>query len=397
MRILFAADVPPDPHSGAAGTELQTIAGLRALGHDVDEIWADSLPRRIRHGNLHYLLELPWAYRRAIRARWRSGHYDVIHANQGHAFLAAQDHLQQQRPGIFVVRSHGLDDHMDRTLRPWSPRLGVKRRSRAKEVPGRVLDTLLHRHVKLAARYAAGFIVSSSLDREFLIREHGMTAERVACIPQAPSDVFVAAAAPVMTPERLKRILYVAGFGYFKGPHAVAAAVNVLLRDRPQATFTWLCRESEQAGASALLSPHARSRTSFAAWTTQDRLAEIYDAHGVFLYPPLFDGFGKVFLEAMARGLVVVATRTGGMLDLIEDGRSGLHVGFHDPEAIVRSVHGLWRDEQLASAISAAAAVEARRYSWQRVARETAGFYEQLLAWQACNGGKSHVPAALPA
>jgi len=53
MRILFMADVPRDPSSGAAGTEVRTIEALRQLGHTVDEVWAPDLGRRIAHGNLH--------------------------------------------------------------------------------------------------------------------------------------------------------------------------------------------------------------------------------------------------------------------------------------------------------------------------------------------------------
>lgn len=380
MKILFAADVPPDPNSGAAGTELQTILGLRALGHEVDEIWADALPRRIRHGNLHYLLELPRAYRSVIRRRWMTHRYDILHVNQGHAFLAARDHLRSGRPGAFVVRSHGLDDHMERVLRPWRRRLGIRSRHSAMELPGRVLDTLLDRHMRLATRYADGFIVSSSLDRDYLIRAHGMDPDRVAAIPQAPAEAFCRSPAPGMTEERLSKLLYVAGFGYFKGPHAVAGAVNRLLATRPEASFTWLCREAEHAASAQLLSSAARARTRFLGWTTQERLVEIYDEHGIFLYPPLFDGFGKVFLEAMARGLCVVATRTGGMRDLIQDGISGLQVDFNDPEGIVDRVRRLWDAPDLARSVSARASALACEFSWSRVARETAGFYEHLLA-----------------
>ena len=68
MKILFMADVPPDPDSGAAGTELRTIAALRQLGHEVHAVWNHDMRRRIRHGNLHYALELPLEYRAAIKS-----------------------------------------------------------------------------------------------------------------------------------------------------------------------------------------------------------------------------------------------------------------------------------------------------------------------------------------
>src|SRR6478672_4888125 len=81
MRILMMADVPRDPNAGAAGTEVRTADALRALGHEVDEVWAPQLGRRIAHGNLHYLIELPRAYRREMRRAAAAKQYDVFHVN----------------------------------------------------------------------------------------------------------------------------------------------------------------------------------------------------------------------------------------------------------------------------------------------------------------------------
>ena len=93
MRILVGAAVPSNPNSGAAGTVFHINKTLRELGHEVDEIWAPDIKRKIQHGNLHYLLELPCAYRNAVRERTETRQYDVIQLSQPHAFLAAKDHL----------------------------------------------------------------------------------------------------------------------------------------------------------------------------------------------------------------------------------------------------------------------------------------------------------------
>jgi glycosyltransferase involved in cell wall biosynthesis len=381
LRILFAADVPPDMNSGAAGTELQTIRGLRRLGHEVDEIWAGDMPRRVKHGNLHYLLELPRAYRDAIRRKWAARAYDVVHVNQGHAYLAAQDHLRLNRPGVFVCRSHGLDDHMERVLKPWRERLHIQNRSLLKSAPGKLIDRLLDRHVSLAAKYASGFIVSSSLDRDFLIAEHGLCPERAACIHQAPADIFAASPVQSFSPARLKNILYVAGYGYVKGPHTVAAVANDLLVKHPDANFTWVCGESNHQDVTRLLSPEARARTRLVGWGSQEALLKLYDCSGIFIYPPLFDGFGKVFLEAMTRGLCVITTRTGGMRDIIRHGENGFHVDFDDAASIVRSIQYLWANHSKAEEVGRSAHEGARLHSWDRVAMETAGFYYKLLSF----------------
>src|ERR1044071_5406189 len=118
MRILVMADVPPDPNSGAAGTEFQTIQALRSLGHEVDAVWRDNLPRRINHGNLHYLLELPGAYRKAMRDELKRKPYDVVHVNQPHGYLAAKD-LRPSRSAVFIHRSHGFESRVEADLKPW--------------------------------------------------------------------------------------------------------------------------------------------------------------------------------------------------------------------------------------------------------------------------------------
>ena len=379
MKILFAADVPRDPNSGAAGTEYQTIQALRKLGHEVDEIWAADLPHRIKHGNLHYLLELPKGYRDAIRERWLSKSYDVIHVNQGHSYLAALDHKRQERRGIFVVRSHGLDDHAENVLKSWRKRLGIRNRALLKYFPGRIIDIMLDRHMKLATRYAAGFIVSSSLDRQFLLERHGMPPERVACIPQAPPDFFRNRPVPEFAPSRLRRLLFVGGVVYWKGPHTVAAVVNELCRNHQDISFTWVCGKDVHGTALNMLSPGARARTRMIGLGRQEDLFSIYDDHGIFLYPPLFDGFGKVFIEAMSRGLCVIATPTGGMKDILQDEINGCLVPFHAPNLIIRRIEYLMDNISRAAEISTAAILTSKDYSWERVARETEKFYRSLL------------------
>jgi hypothetical protein len=84
MRILFMANLAKNPSSGAAGTEFQTVKALRKLGHMVDDVWEDQLSHHVGHFNLYNLLELPVAYRNALRRRLQSTNYDVVHVNQPH-------------------------------------------------------------------------------------------------------------------------------------------------------------------------------------------------------------------------------------------------------------------------------------------------------------------------
>lgn len=360
MRILFMADVAPDPNAGAAGTELRTAAALRTLGHEVDEVWAPRLGRRIAHGNLHYLLELPGAYRREMR---RAGRYDVFHVNQPHGYLAAKS----KPPGsVFVHRSHGLELRAERALAPWRPR---------PKLASRVMAALLARHSRLIARYADGHIVSCGDDARFLRHELGVEERRIAVIAQAAPDAFVQTPAPAMTEERLRRVLYVSQFAFFKAPHIAASVFAMLARMRPELRFTWVCSRAHHAEVRALLGD---APVELLDWMPAEALRDVYDAHGLFLFTSYFEGFGKVFLEAMSRGLCVVATRVGGAADVIVDGENGLLVEPGTIDEPVAAIDALLDDPARATRIAANAAATARQYTWERVARETAAFYDSL-------------------
>lgn len=379
MRILLAADVMPHPDSGAAGTEYHTIQALRYLGHDVDEIWAGDLPHRVRHGNLHYVLELPRGFRDAIRQRWVHASYDAVHVNQPHAYLAAQDHVRLRRKAVFVNRSHGLEARVEPILDAWKKRLGQKERFGIRTLPRMLIASLLQRSQRLVAAYATGHIVSCSEDKEFLIQRYGVAPERVACIPQAPYDGFVSIPAPPVDPERLNNLIHVGQVVLYKDPYAIAAAVDALLAENPSARFTWICPKCDVEKAASLLSPSALKRSRLAAGIPQEELRLCLDRSGVFLFPSITEGFGKAFIEAMSRGLCVVATRTAGMRDIIRDGENGFFVDVHDVQGIIRVVRHLWSNPDLAMAVGRAARATSEEYSWDRLARETAAFYERLL------------------
>ncbi|HEX7193195.1 MAG TPA: glycosyltransferase family 4 protein [Thermoanaerobaculia bacterium] len=367
MRILFMADVPPDRNAGAAGTEVQTVEALQALGHEVDTVWAPRLGRRIAHGNLHYLLELPRAYRREMRSALATKRYDVLHVNQPHGFLAARD--KPEGP-VFVHRSHGLELRLERDLAPWRPK---------PKLASRAMATLLARHSRLIARYADGHIVSCSDDGAFLRDELGVDPRRIAVIAQAAPDAFLRSPAPPMSEERLRRVLYVSQFVFFKAPAVAATTMSTLARMHPELRFTWVCSRTHHPYVRALL---GETQVDLLDWMPADALRDVYDTHGIFLFTSYFEGFGKVFLEAMSRGLCVVSSRVGGARDLISSGDNGILVQAGDAEHSIAAVELLLDDFGAATRISTRAAETARAYTWHRVARETASFYERLLSYR---------------
>jgi len=99
----------------------------------------------------------------------------------------------------------------------------------------------------------------------------------------------------------------------------------------------------------------------------------------VFALPSRGEGFGLVFLEAMAYGRAVVGGAHGGTLDIIEDGVTGLLVLPRDAEGLARQVTMLLNDPGLCERLGRAAQRKAREITWDRIAKQTIETYKKIL------------------
>jgi glycosyltransferase involved in cell wall biosynthesis len=353
---------------------------LERLGHRVDEIWASDLGRRIQHGNLHYLLELPRAYRSAVAAKCRAVDYDVIELNQPHAYLAAQQHKKLKRYGVFVNRSHGHEIRVEAVLAEYYRKYGTSPKSLLRRVASAAVRNLISRQWNLIARSSDGFVVSSTQDRDFVLSRYGVKENQVGVISQGVPTRLLATPIHPMSPARLARLLYVGQLAFVKAPMVVAEVTTKLLRSDEQRSMTWVCSANHHAHIRSLFPADVVERIRLHGHVSQDELIHVYDEHGVFLFPSFFEGFGKAPLEAMSRGLCVAASDVGGMSDFIRDGENGLLVPVGEPECMAERVELLLATPDVCHRMSAAAVQTAARHTWDWCAEECVSFYRRLLS-----------------
>ncbi|HLT83362.1 MAG TPA: glycosyltransferase, partial [Phototrophicaceae bacterium] len=99
----------------------------------------------------------------------------------------------------------------------------------------------------------------------------------------------------------------------------------------------------------------------------------------VVVAAPWYEPFGIVPLEAAACGRPLVGSAVGGLLDSVEDGRTGLLVPPRDPDALAAAVTRLLLDPQLRRRLGTAARARAEeRFSWERVAAATEAAYAEV-------------------
>jgi alpha-maltose-1-phosphate synthase len=100
----------------------------------------------------------------------------------------------------------------------------------------------------------------------------------------------------------------------------------------------------------------------------------------VFAVPSVYEPLGIVNLEAMACETAVVASRTGGIPEVVADGETGLLVPPGDPAALAEALNALLRDPDRARAMGQAGRKRAvAEFGWHAIAAQTVALYAKLV------------------
>lgn len=103
----------------------------------------------------------------------------------------------------------------------------------------------------------------------------------------------------------------------------------------------------------------------------------LYRRASIFAFPSLHEGFGFPPLEAMARGVPVLASNVSCMPEVLGD--AALLVDPHDTEAIAAGLIRLLEDRALRTDLVAKGRDRSKQFTWERTARETLDVYREAL------------------
>jgi glycosyltransferase involved in cell wall biosynthesis len=105
-----------------------------------------------------------------------------------------------------------------------------------------------------------------------------------------------------------------------------------------------------------------------------------YAASDIFVLPSMFqETFGLVLLEAFSAGLPVIAFRSGGIPELVDDRNNGIIVPQGDEEALYRSMRELMLDRDLRDRLAAAAESVPARFPWANTVDRLETVYREVL------------------
>jgi glycosyltransferase involved in cell wall biosynthesis len=135
------------------------------------------------------------------------------------------------------------------------------------------------------------------------------------------------------------------------------------------------------AGDRCVGTRHARPGAKVVFTGRRDDVPSVTAALDVAVLPSYREALGLVVLEAMALGRPVVASAVGGIPEMIDDGRTGLLVPPHDPEALAAAIVRLLRDHPFADTIAKAGHDQVhQRFCIQLMVRAIEGIYDEGAA-----------------
>lgn len=164
-------------------------------------------------------------------------------------------------------------------------------------------------------------------------------------------------------------LLFVGRIQPLKGVDVAVRALAELNRD--DAVLLVVGGASGQEGETEIARIHAlidelgvAGRVRFVEPQPHHILSTYYRAADVVLVPSRSESFGLVALEAAACGTPVVANAVGGLLTIVEHGRTGYLVPDRNPDVFARHIREILDDPALAERLSTTAASRARNYTW---------------------------------
>jgi glycosyltransferase involved in cell wall biosynthesis len=138
-------------------------------------------------------------------------------------------------------------------------------------------------------------------------------------------------------------VLYMGGFeNRVKGGEALVAALDRYAEDLSEFVFELggPGEAPEALRGVVASSPNVR----FVGWLDRDAKGDALERCALFVLPSLSEGLPVALLEAMAWGRAIVATRVGGVPDVVADGVEARIVPPDDPEALAAAIGALMRD-----------------------------------------------------
>lgn len=315
-----------------------------------------------------------------LAAEWAVSTPDVVHSHFWMSGLAALD--AARRPSVSSSGRHPAVVHTFHALGV------VKHRHQGPEDTSPVERERLEPWV---GRNADAVIATCS-DEAFELKALGVQPQRISVVPCGVDLDLFTPQGEAEPKGRPRRIMTVGRLVRRKGVDTVIEALRILTTlDRTDVEL--MIVGGSKSVETAASDPEVKrlldlaeslgigDRVRLRGQVDPSRMPAVLRSADIVVCTPWYEPFGIVPLEAMATGLPVVASSVGGLIDTVVHGRTGLLVPPRDAQATAVAISDLLEDDDRLKAFGEAGRQRMQaRYSWTRVAADTARVYAATVA-----------------
>ncbi len=314
---------------------------------------------------------LPMAHEAGVEVRWLS-HCGRVSPM---AILRLTHALLRERPDILYTL----------TVVPniWGRLMG--RLARVPVIVSGYRNLLPKQHERWLWRLSDRIICNAWALKETMTHRFGVEPSRVAVIPNGVDTTFFLPAPEKRAAE--PTVVTVGRLVWEKDPLSLVEAFALAAGRLPQARFVMVGKGPLTGKVEERIrSRGLEERVTLTPCASDVR--EILQQAWAFALGSVSEGVPNAILEAMSTGLPVVATRVGGIPELVQDGETGILVRPHDPAGLASALVALLQDAPRRQAMGVRARQRAlAHHSLEAMTRST-----ERVIMEALDRGRGHVP-----
>lgn len=173
-------------------------------------------------------------------------------------------------------------------------------------------------------------------------------------------------------------LLFVGRLEHIKGVDIVVKSMKRIPKELPDAVLHIVGDGSMMKRLrSFVISNGLKKRVKFHGFVSQD-LPSFYKSADICVFPSRLESFGIMCLEAMSAGKPIIASKVGGIPEIIENLENGILVKPTEDE-LLKSLVTLWNDKSLLNEICRNNLIKIKNYTWKKTAEKYIKLYNSVL------------------
>lgn len=204
--------------------------------------------------------------------------------------------------------------------------------------------------------------------------------------------------------HKTKTVLFIGRISPEKGVHVLLDAFKEVVKHCPQAqlkivgpfgvlSMKWIVGLTDDPVTASLAkyyrlnyrellkakTSEVRNHVTFTGWVSDQQLHQIYSSADIVVLPSVNnEPFGLLLADGMAYGLPAVATRGGGVPEIVVDGKTGLLVNRDDSSQLAAAISQLLTDDKLRADMGQAARERVKLFTWNRASERMFRLYKEI-------------------